>query len=528
MSFLAANVAALQQKALGKCLLQIDDSDLAKTFNLKPGLGIHEYQSQVPLMPYANIERFVNRVARGEHRAMFNARATVNMFALTSGTTGSRKMIPVTQAQTESLRRSWYWWGVGFYRDHPHLLKAPVVHLTSSWFHEKTDAGFPIGDLSGYMAHILPWYVRMSYLLPESVSDIEHQKVKYYTYLRLLLANKNIQFISTATPATLVSLADWAHEWRHELLRDLRDGTFKYRDMLSAKHWQSLKPWMKGCPKDQLRYLMALGEHPAEKFWPRVFWPRLTTLATWTGGTMSHFKDALERRYAVTSFRDIGYVASEGHMTMPLLPGIDAGVPNLEEYFFEFIAGDGSVKLLHQLEAGRDYSVVVTTQSGLIRHQMHDIVTCAGLHAGLPLLRFLRKEQHVSDISGEKLSAFHVVNALSKVQRKFGFEAHQGAIAPQGNGYCLFVEANVFSADVELLEEMLDQSLRSENFIYAEHRDVEKIIKPKVLILNATTFERLKERRLSRLHAPMEQYKHPCLLTNKDDIAFLEKNVKVS
>src|SRR5688572_14622257 len=57
--------------------------------------SVADYRKAVPVKPYEYVAPYIDRVAKGETNALLSAKR-VHLFALTSGTTASRKLIPVT------------------------------------------------------------------------------------------------------------------------------------------------------------------------------------------------------------------------------------------------------------------------------------------------------------------------------------------------------------------------------------------------------------------------------------------------
>ena len=70
------------------------DTEYGRRYNFASINSIADYQKQVPLITYADIQQDMERVAGGA-KNVFTAEDPV-MFAQTSGTTGKPKFIPVT------------------------------------------------------------------------------------------------------------------------------------------------------------------------------------------------------------------------------------------------------------------------------------------------------------------------------------------------------------------------------------------------------------------------------------------------
>ena len=76
----------------------------------------------------------------------------------------------------------------------------------------------------------------------------------------------------------------------------------------------------------------------------------------------------------------------------------------IRSHFFEFVESNGSVKLAHELQRGMEYTLLLTTGGGLYRYKLCDRVIVDDFVHETPSLRFLGKDDRVSDLFGEKLS----------------------------------------------------------------------------------------------------------------------------
>ena len=78
----------------------------------------------------------------------------------------------------------------------------------------------------------------------------------------------------------------------------------------------------------------------------------------------------------------------------------------------------------HELEDGKSYFIVPTTQSGLYRYQISDLVRVRGFLGRTPLVEFLGKGHRFANLTGEKLSEYHVTKAMDAVAGRVHGEAH--------------------------------------------------------------------------------------------------------
>ena len=230
--------------------------------------------------------------------------------------------------------------------------------------------------------------------------------------------------------------------------------------------------------------------------------------------------------------RDIGLIASEGRMTIPLADGTPAGVLDVTSHYFEFIPEEemGSpqptVLAAHELREDRNYYILPTTAYGLYRYDIHDVVRVAGFHNKTPLVEFLSKGAHFANITGEKLSEYHVTRAMVQALGELDLALTSYTLAPCWDDeqpyYGLFVERDdLADAAAGLrLTERLDALLKECNIEYAAKRDSLRLGAVRLEPLEPGAWREWDRERLKRTGGTLEQYKHPCLI---GDPAFQEQ-----
>jgi hypothetical protein len=213
--------------------------------------------------------------------------------------------------------------------------------------------------------------------------------------------------------------------------------------------------------------------------YPKDYWPKECLLGNWTGGSVGTYLRHYPRYYGECPVRDVGLIASEGRMTIPVQDRTPAGILDVTTHYFEFIPeaeGDSpkpTVLAAHEVEEGKRYYILLTTGFGLYRYHIHDLVRVAGFHNGTPLIEFLSKGAHFANITGEKLSEYHVTGAMGQVLRELDLTLTAYTLAPCWDDeqpyYGLFVErGDVADGDVgRRLAERLDARLREGNVEYA-------------------------------------------------------------
>ncbi len=512
-------VAAVQEERLQSMLRLTAGSAFAKDFGLDRVKTVAEFRRALPVAGYERMAPYVDRVKAGEVTALFRAGTRILMFATTSGTTAAMKSIPVTTASLDEYRDSWTVFGLAVAKQYPHLPYAGVIQLASNWRVGTTPSGVPTGSITGLLFERMHNMMRFSHVAPPAVSALTDSAMRYYLTLRLGLQRRDTAVINAANPSTLLTLARRLDEQKEDLIRDVHDGTLKDAKTYPAAIQRRLTYMLKADPATA-RALDAVVLRTGHLY-PKDAW-NLTLLCVWTGGTLSSYLKQLPEYYGDLPRRDHGLSASEARMTIPLQNDVPYGVLNVAGSFYEFIPEaeygrpDPRTLLGHELEVGASYYVVLTTSGGLFRYDIADVVRCEGFEAEAPLLTFLNKGSQIANLTGEKLSAYQVTQAVSAVQKRLDVYLGEYVVAPafaDPPGYHLLIEAARFPAEdlAAQVERLVEDELMRTNVEYAEKRNSGRL---EPLILTPArdgSFRELRQRRLDA-GTPPEQYKHPFLI----------------
>lgn len=485
--------------------------------------SVADFRSRVPVAGYEYVEPYIVRVRKGETGALLSD-PNVLMFALTSGTTAARKYIPVTRQYLADYRRGWNIWGLRAFRAHPAVKLRPTVQLSGDWDEHRTESGVPCGAVTGLTATMQKRLIRWLYCVPPCVGKVKDARSKYYVALRLSLP-RSVGMIIAANPSTLIALARAGHEEREALIRDIADGTLSVdldlpADM-RAEITRRLRPNRKrACELEEV--ISRTGT-----FYPRDYWPGTFLLGNWTGGSMGAYLRHYPYYFGTTNpVRDIGLIASEGRMTIPVADNTPAGVLDVTTHYFEFIPeaeGDSpnpTVLGAHELKEGANYYILLTTAYGLYRYHIHDLVRCTGFYNSTPLLEFLGKGANFANITGEKLSEHQVTHAMADVLHDLDLALSSYSLAPcwpsdeaEQPYYGLFVERGELPEHAaSQLAHSLDDRLRRANIEYDAKRSSQRLGLVRIEVVAPGFWQRWDRERLQRTGGTLEQYKHPCLI----------------
>lgn len=514
----------VQANTLSRILRLNGDSQFNSDYKLRGIATVEQFRRALPVADYSRAAPYVEQLKRGNFRALLGSRNFLRMFALTSGTTSSSKFIPVTSRFLRDYRRGWQVWGVRAFDDHPGLHGRTILQLCSNHDRFRTTSGVPCGNISGLVQRMQSRVVRSLYTVPPCAANVGDPMGRYYLALKASVISPGLGLITTANPSTVVQLFRMLEELSETLVRDLRDGTDSVLlDGNLPSRWRHLRR------VERARELDALLEKRGVLH-PRDVWPELQLVAVWTGGSAAAYLPTLREYLGDLPIRDHGLHASEGRMTIPLDSETPDGLLDIGSHFFEFIpeseidCTNPIVLQAHELKEGENYFILLTTASGLYRYDIRDVVQCSGFLGTTPLLRFLHKGSHISNLTGEKLTESQVVEAVTGASQELDICLDFFTVTPEWGDpprYVLLAgEHQLRNVDCAELARGVDAQLLENNSEYAEKRHTQRLEPLEIVPVPRSQWRQFIEDRQSTLGGSTEQYKHPFLVPR---LEFLEE-----
>lgn len=419
-----------QNGVLFSQLFNSESTVYGRKFGFKDIRNYNDFKNQVPIVTYEEIEPYIERARQGERDVLWPG--TTKHFAKSSGTTNAKsKFIPITQ---DSLENCHYKAGkdlISIYaNNHPdnQLFTNKNLRLGgSAELYENFNTKY--GDLSAILIDNLPFWVEI-----------------------------------TTVPSKKTSLMS---EWEAKLKAIISE--VKNEDVGSLT---GVPSWMLVLLQ---RVLAATGAASISELWPN--------LEVFFHGGIS-FKPYREQYKRIIG-KDINYYeiynASEGFFGIQDRSGSDEMLLMLDYgIFYEFIPmeefgkADPKILSLEDVELGKNYAVVITTNGGLWRYIIGDTVQFTSLNPFR--IQISGRTKHYINAFGEELMINNVETALEKACKATNASISDYTGAPvfmkegESGAHEWIFEFIATPTDLEKFRTVFDDTLKSLNSDYEAKR----------------------------------------------------------
>lgn len=498
-AIVSENQATLRGKELGFAAVAADADVL------------DAYRRAVAFVDWDDVSPYVERMVAGEP-AVLTAESPI-YYATTSGTTGRRKLIPVTSSFVNECKVSNRLLYRTMLQAMPGIVRGKRLNLRSP----KTEKLSPTAEAGSITVALGGGDGSDFDAVPAAVCGVADFDARYFLALRAALQAR-ITVCSAINPSMLHLFAETLATHAEALAASLDSGVVDRGVDVDVA-------WRKD-PAAARRVRDSAMEHGRARM--RDAFPELRGLVTWKGGASSFWLERLRQSYGPLPTLDYGYAASEGCFGAPVdVDGPGGGAASLllpHGHVVELlpIGSDGEPAResvwLHEAEAGASYAVVVTTSSGLYRYRMHDVVDVVGHVGRAPLVVFRHKLGTMCSITGEKLGEAHIARALSTL----GYTGSGVCLAPAYRDTAAPGYVAAVADDVHVDAAAFDAALMRENEEYEAKRKSLRLAPLVVAPVPARAFARWRANKVSA-GAPEAHVKLPTL--SKDGRALVDLGV---
>ncbi len=499
-----------QKSVLKKIIRRNKNCELGKKLNLKDVHSIEDYQKIVPLTTYADYEPYVDRMMNnGEDRLMFSGKNI--RYASSSGSVGKPKMLP------KGLNDLWKMQCIGF---------SVSVATAYHWMKEKMGVRMynqvgplalnlsghktPDGKMSNgagqiplrYLKVLLPFFCTspLELLFP----DLEDKLDTSYLHLRFCLGNRKVSYLGSIVVTLLTQMFDYLEENWEMLCDDIEKGIINPNIDCPEKYRKKFEKKLKPDPERAAELRREFAKGFDDPIAPRI-WPRLQWAYGMMGSNLQVYVDKLRRHIGPNvPIHNMGYAAAEGFFAAPTDLNVNDYVFLPWCLFFEFIPVDRDSDtneeverplLLHELEVGKDYEMIVSNFSGLYRYRVEDVVHITRMYNNTPECEFLYRRKLMMNVANEKTTVDMVNAAIDNTVKEMGVEFNGFSFYPDFTTkpprYTLLIELKDGALDEDGRQKFidtLDHQFDEINEKCYKYRRWGMLNRPEVLFLKPKTY----------------------------------------
>lgn len=441
----------VQSEWLFRLLRSAAQTEYGKKYDFAGISSYEQFRQQVPLVSYEDIQGFIARNRQGEQNILWPSE--IKWFAKSSGTTSSRsKFIPVSR---ESIEECHFKGGkdlLSLYCNavpNTRIFTGKGLRLGGSTSINSGSNDSFYGDLSAIIIENLPFWVTM-----------------------------------ISTPSNKISLMD---EWESKI-ETIARATLQ-EDVTSMA---GVPSWMLVLAK---RVLEISGAQHLKEVWPNL------ELYLHGGVSFAPYRQQFEAIIPQEGFHFFQtFNASEGFFGIQDQEGADDMLLMLDYgIFYEFIPITGHTDAwaiaLDQVEVGKQYAMVITTNGGLWRYRLGDTVIFTSIHPYR--IRVTGRTKHFINAFGEELIIENADWALGVACTRTGATINDYTAGPifmtgqRQGGHEWIIEFALAPDDLEHFAQVLDDELKKLNTDYEAKRHKNMALDfPKVHAAPVGTFHR--------------------------------------
>ncbi len=499
-----------QKNVLKKIIRRNKNCELGKKLNLKDVHSIEEFQAKVPFTTYEDYEPYVDRMLNnGEDRLMFSGKTI--RYASSSGSVGKPKILPkgvndLWKMQcigfSASVATAFHWlkdnYGIRMYNQVGPL----AINLSGHKLNDGKDCNGAGQIPLIYLKSLLPFFCTspIELLFP----NLEDKLDTSYLHLRFCLENKKVSYLGSIVVTLLTCMFDYLEENWEMLCDDIEKGIINPNIDITPELRKKFEKRLKPNPERAAELRKEFEKGFDDPIGPRI-WPRLQWAYGMMGSNLSVYVEKLRKHIGPkVPMHNMGYAAAEGFFAAPTELNVSDYVLLPWCIFLEFLpisdeeeSADDTVRplLMHELEVGKNYEMVVTNFSGLYRYKIQDVVKVTRMYNNTPEIELLFRQNLSMNVANEKTSTDMVIAGAQNAAKEAGVEFQGFSFYPDFSTkpprYTMLCELRDAEPTEELREKLIDiidHQFDEINEKYYKYRRWRMLNKPEVLFLEPKTY----------------------------------------
>ncbi|XP_040989708.1 probable indole-3-acetic acid-amido synthetase GH3.1 [Juglans microcarpa x Juglans regia] len=533
------SVDEVQRRVLEEILSQNADTEYLGKFQLNGATDRDTFKSKVPVVTYEDLQPEIQRIANGDLSPILSAHP-ISEFLTSSGTSaGERKLMPTIHEEMDRRQKLYSLLMPVMNLYVPGLDKGKGLYFLFVKAETKTPGGLvarPV--LTSYynseQFKTRPYDPYNVYTSPnEAILCADSFQSMYTQMLCGLLMREEVLRVGAVFASGLLRAIRFLQLHWKQLAYDISTGTLnpKITD-------PSLRDCISKIVKPNPELSEFITEECSAENWEGIItriWPNTKYLDVIVTGAMAQYIPTLEYYGGGLPLACTMYASSECYFGLNLKPMSKPSevsytcMPNM--CYYEFLPHDPNAPALSRdspprlvdladVEAGKQYELIITTYAGLCRYRVGDILQVTGFYNSTPQFRFIRRKNVLLSIDSDKTDEAELQKAIENASvflREFNtsvveYTSYADAKSIPGH-YVIYWELLVKDPENSPSHEVLNQCClameESMNSVYRQGRVADNSIGPlEIRVVKNGTFEELMDYAISR-GASINQYKAP-------------------
>lgn len=482
------------------------ETEYGKKYGFSTIHSVADYKRQVPFSDYDDYAEYVSRMIKGEKNLL--TIYPIDMYALTTGSSGTRKRIPVSDRALSI--------NVAYCFDMPReVYKRYLYETTGDDSYEErrqirlamaaadhVEDGTLLTNFSGGV-----YFAVKEDLLPNLCCPPEAMygsSLTDYMYLKAFCAlkGKDANMIGAPFMATVSEFFHTIETNWQSLCRDIELGRLNPEKHVSAVA-DSVNQAITPDPEraEELREIFRQGfDLPVV----RKIWPTFGYIHAVGTGSFSAYTEKVRRYIGDIPMYLNTYGASEGIIATAAALNRTDCVMIPESGYYEFIPEEDMglpeeelkerTLSIGELEVGKNYEIVITNLSGLYRYRIGDVISVKGFQGESPVISFAYRRNQVLNVTGEKTNEKHIQSAVDRMAKETGIKVVDWTVYADYKStpphYIIFIETDpVIQSDIKpAVRDILEKGLAGANDYYREYIENGHLGRMELVVLQPETY----------------------------------------
>lgn len=436
---------------LRKILKMNSDTEYGKLHHFSEIKTVEDFRKNVPVNGYDDFAPYIERMKNNEENLITASK--VLGYSRTSGSSGVPKYIPATDASLKAYVK--YTWTRALALGAKELKKQGKKFIPgrgvflSPATNEFLPNGLPCSNIAEIGAREYGFMYPYILTVPtKNLFDVNDGDYIYNIY-RFALMDEKVTFIFSVFFSINVSQMAYLEKNWKTIVDDIEKGTISESINIKPELRKDLEKRISPMP-ERAAYLRKQFEQGFDETLFKRLWPNLTVICSIGNASFKPAADYIRSFAKGIPFDFSIYGASEGLVAACYeLNNTDMQLLT-DSCFYEFIPygePDSAAVTLDKLEKGQQYEILITTQAGLYRYRLKDVIEVKGFRNKIPLISFVYRKGQLFNIAGEKFSEEDARNTIEMYEKAHGVSIdhwlfyQDESVMP--NRYSLVIEGDV-------------------------------------------------------------------------------------